>query len=65
MVKFTRQHYEMIGKMLRDLPAEYLFYWFKQWDTVFKADNPRYESDKFHSYVYTTDHSPRGIVEQE
>jgi len=53
----------MIGKMLRDLPAEYLFYWFKQWDTIFLRDNPRYDSDKFHAYVYTTDHSPRGIVE--
>ena len=52
MVLFTRRHYEMIGKMLRDLPVEYLFYWFNQWDKVFRKDNPRYEPDKFHAYVY-------------
>ena len=65
MVTFTRRHYEMIGKMLRDLPAEYLFYWFNQWDNVFKKDNPRYQPDKFHAYVYDVERErdPRGFNE--
>jgi hypothetical protein len=26
--------------------------WFNKWDAIFKADNPRYEPDKFYSYVF-------------
>ena len=53
MVTFTRQHYELIGEMLRDLSDdEDKRKWFAKWDDIFRADNPRYQPDKFYEFVH-------------
>jgi len=52
MVTFTRRHYEMIGEMLRELDHYERKTWFYKWDRIFKADNPRYQHDKFLKFVF-------------
>ena len=44
----------MIGDMLRELPVDLKEKWFNNWDRVFAADNPRYQSDKFYDYINQT-----------
>ena len=57
MVKFTRQHYEMICEMLKEfvtakVDPELTAVWVAKWDNVFRADNPRYQSDKFKACIF-------------
>jgi|TARA_R110002020_G_scaffold466805_3_gene689781 hypothetical protein len=58
MVTFTRRHYETIGTMLRQMTEsddgltrtmgeDWLIYW----DKMFQNDNPRYQREKFFTYV--------------
>jgi hypothetical protein len=52
VVTFTRRHYVLIGEMLRELPDQEKRKWFAKWDDIFRADNPRYQPDKFFEFVH-------------
>ena len=43
----------MIGDMLREMESPHeKKKWFMKWDETFKADNPRYQPDKFFEFVH-------------
>ena len=58
MVTFTRRHYVMICDMLKQMTESDDGFtrtmgedWLKKWDKIFQDDNPRYDRNRFFTYV--------------
>jgi len=64
MVTFTKQHYVAIADLFKEIrsfarhqkiyPADYFERQVDKFDNMFKEDNPRYESDKFRDYIFSS-----------
>ena len=50
--KYTRRHYMEIGNLIKELPEEIKERELEKWDTIFKKDNERYNSERFRAYVH-------------
>jgi len=51
MVKFTRQHYIMVGDLIKKMPKHKRQKEFEKWDKTFRADNPRYDSYRLAKWI--------------
>ena len=50
-VKYTRRHYVEIGDLIKKLPESEKRAEFNKWNSVFKADNPRYDEGRFKKHI--------------
>ena len=49
--KYQRRHYIEIGNKLKNLPKDQKQQEFKKWDEIFRADNERYDSQRFADHI--------------
>ena len=53
MVKFTKQHYRMIGSMIRKIKGKEKIRTQNRMIKIFKGDNPRFDKKRFIQYIRT------------
>jgi hypothetical protein len=63
--KYQRRHYIKIGNTLKNLPKEEKQKEFKKWDEIFRADNERYDSQKFADFIGLFSGEARKVVKKK